>query len=80
MSIDEMICCISLQNPVEISIVINKLLDALKDKNAEIIDFENPDTCLDRIEYHKAEDINGEKFGDGSDNLYCFFRNARCGK
>lgn len=69
MSVDEMICCISLQNPVEISSFINKLLDTLKDKNAEIIDYENPDTCLDRIEYHKAED-----------ELYCFFRNARCEK
>lgn len=28
---------------------------------------------LDHVEYHKAEDINGEKFGDGTDNLYCFF-------
>lgn len=69
MSVDEMICCISLQNPVEISGVINKLLKVLKDKNTEIIDFENPDTCLDRIEYHKDDD-----------ELYCFFRNARCEK
>ena len=38
------------------------------------LDYENCDMSLDHVEYHKAEDIDGEKFGDVSDNLYCFFK------
>ena len=43
-------------------------------KQIEILDYENCDMSLDHVEYHKAEDIDGEKFGDASDNLYAFFK------
>ena len=47
---------------LEIAGCINELLRELQSRGDYI------------VEYHKAEDIDGEKFGDASDNLYCFFK------
>ena len=58
---------------LEIASCINELLRELQSRGDFIRDYENCDMSLDHVEYHKAEDINGEKFGDGTDNLYCFF-------
>lgn len=58
---------------LDIIVVINELLRELQDRKCYILDYENCEMYLDRVEYHKSEDIDGEKFGDGSDNLYCFF-------
>lgn len=67
---------------VEFMILLNMLNDILRSLNQNgihIIDHENPDTYLDRIEYHKADSIvDGQIIsgvGDSSDNLYCFFKN-----
>lgn len=59
---------------LEIAGCINELLRELQSRGGHILDYENCDMLLDHIEYHKAEDIDGEKFGDASDNLYCFFK------
>lgn len=59
---------------LEIVSCINELLRELQSRGDYILDYENCDMSLDHIEYHKAEDIDGEKFGDASDNLYCFFK------
>ena len=56
---------------LEIAGCINELLRELQSRGDYILDYENCDMSLD---YHKAEDIDGEKFGDASDNLYCFFK------
>lgn len=65
---------------VEFMILLNMLNDILRSLNQNgihIIDHENPDTYLERIEYHKADSIvDGQiisGIGDSSDNLYCFF-------
>mgnify|MGYP006870776149 FL=1 len=50
------------------------MLRELQSRGDYILDYENCDMSLDHVEYHKAEDIGGEKFGDASDNLYCFFK------
>lgn len=71
-----LIAAIKLQASPEICDVINELLQELRIREHPVLDYENPDCGLDHIEYHKAEDINGEKSGDGSDNLYCFFRSV----
>lgn len=59
--------------------VINDLLREMQSRGDHILDYENADMYLDRIEYHagdRKEDackiISGE--GDRSDNLYCFFK------
>lgn len=70
----ELIEMFKMKTSPEIIDDLNGILQVLKSRNHLILDFENPDCRLDHIEYHKAEDINGEKSGDGSDNLYCFFR------
>lgn len=62
---------------LDIVSAINELLRELQDRKEHILDYENCDMSLDRVEYHKAEDINGESFGDGSDNFYCFFEEIR---
>lgn len=59
---------------LEIVICINELLRELQSRGDYILDYENCDMSLDHIEYHKAEDTDGEQLGDGSDNLYCFFK------
>lgn len=59
---------------LEIAGCINELLRELQSRGDYILDYENCDMSLDHVEYHKAEDIDGEKFGDASDNLYCFFK------
>ncbi len=59
---------------LEIAGCINELLRELRSRGDYILDYENCDMSLDHIEYHKAEDTDGEQFGDGSDNLYCFFK------
>ena len=59
---------------LEIAGCINELLRELQSRGDRILDYENCDMSLDHVEYHKAEDIDGEKFGDASDNLYCFFK------
>lgn len=64
---------IKLLPSLEIAGYINELLRELQSRGDHILDYENRDMSLDHVEYHKAEDINGEKFGDGTDNLYCFF-------
>lgn len=50
------------------------MLRELQSRGDYILDYENCDMSLDHVEYHKAEDIDGEKSGDVSDNLYCFFK------
>ena len=59
---------------LEIAGCINELLRELQSRGDYILDYENCDMSLDHVEYHKSEDIDGEKFGDASDNLYCFFK------
>ena len=71
-----LIAAVKLQTSPEICDVINELLQELRIREHPVLDYENPDCRLDRIEYHKAEDIGGEMYGDESDNLYCFFQNA----
>ena len=61
---------------LEIAEVINGLLRELQSRREYILDYENCEMFLDHVEYHKEEDNNQESFGDGSDNLYCFFREA----
>ena len=57
-----------------LELLINELLRELQSRGDYVLDYENCDMSLDHVEYHKAEDIDGEKFGDVSDNLYCFFK------
>lgn len=63
----------------DIAECINDLLQELKHREHYILDHENPDAVLDHIEYHAAEaklpwgEIRPAT-GDGSDNLYCFFK------
>lgn len=62
----------------EITECINDLLKELEKREDYILDYENPDMFLNRIEYHAAEGwLPWGRFtpavGDGSDNLYCFF-------
>lgn len=59
--------------------VINDLLREMQRRGDHILDYENANMYLDRIEYHagdRKEDackiIPGD--GDRSDNLYCFFK------
>ena len=59
--------------------VINDLLREMQIRGDHILDYENADMYLDRIEYHAGDRkkdackiIPGE--GDRSDNLYCFFK------
>ncbi len=59
--------------------IINDLLREMQKRGDYILDYENADMYLDRIEYHagdRKEDackiIPGD--GDRSDNLYCFFK------
>lgn len=59
--------------------IINDLLREMQSRGDHILDYENADMYLDRIEYHagdRKEDackiIPGD--GDRSDNLYCFFK------
>ena len=59
---------------LEIVAAINELLRELQNRGDYVFDYENCDCSLDHIEYHKAEDIHGQKFGDGTDNLFCFFK------
>lgn len=59
---------------LEIVSCINEFLRELQSRGDYILDYENCDMSLDHIEYHKAEDTDGEQFGDESDNLYCFFK------
>lgn len=68
------IAVLKLQTSPEICSIINELLRELQDRKHYILDYENCDCHLDHIEYHKAEDIHGNKSGDGSDNFYCFFQ------
>lgn len=62
----------------EIAECINDLLQELQNREDPILDYENPEMALNRIEYHAAGGwLSGGKtvpaLGDGSDNLYCFF-------
>lgn len=58
--------------------VINDLLREMQHRGDRILDYENADMYLDRIEYHAGDRkeegnvIPGN--GDRSDNLYCFFK------
>lgn len=66
-------------NSADIAECINDLLQELKHRGDYILDYENPDETLDHIEYHAAEGkLPWGKIrpatGDGSDNLYCFFK------
>ena len=62
---------------LEIAGCINELLRELQSRGDCILDYENCEMSLDHIESHKAEDIDGEKLGDGTDNLYCFFEEVQ---
>lgn len=68
------IAIMNLLPSLEIAGRINELLRELQSRGDYILDYENYEMFLDHVEYHKAEDIDGEKFGDASDNLYCFFK------
>lgn len=62
----------------EIAECINDLLQELQKREDPILDYENPEMALSRIEYHAAGGwLPGGRMtptvGDGSDNLYCFF-------
>ena len=62
----------------EIAECINDLLQELQKRADPILDHENPEMALSRIEYHAAAGwLPGGRttptVGDGSDNLYCFF-------
>lgn len=64
---------------MELITTANELLEELNRRKAYILDWENPDTYLNHLEYHCAGGAfsNGEKNpvrGDGSDNVYCFFK------
>lgn len=59
--------------------VINDLLREMQSRGDYILDYENADMYLDRIEYHAADSKKGIGMiepgaGDISDNLYCFFK------
>ena len=69
----DQIASIKLLPSLEIAEVINSLLRELQSRRDYILDYENCDMFLDHVEYHKAEDFKEKSFGDGSDNLYCFF-------
>lgn len=63
---------------LEIAGCINELLRELQSRGDYILDYENCDMSLDHVEYHKAEDIDGEKFGDLNEKLNSGFGpNAR---
>lgn len=70
----DQIASIKLLPSLEIAEVINSLLRELQSRRDYILDFENCDMFLDHVEYHKAEDTKEKSFGDGSDNMYCFFK------
>lgn len=58
---------------------INELLRELQSRGDSVLDFENCEMSLDHIEYHAAEGWAPwgkaiPSVGDGSDNLYCFFK------
>lgn len=62
----------------EIAECINDLLQELQKREDPILDHENPEMALNRIEYHAAGGwLPGGRTtpatGDRSDNLYCFF-------
>ena len=59
---------------LEIAGCINELLRELQSRGDYVLDYENCDMSLDHVEYHKAAEIDGEKFADASENLYCFFK------
>lgn len=58
--------------------IINDLLREMQERGDCVLDYENADMYLDRIEYHAGDRkengrvVPGE--GDRSDNLYCFFK------
>ena len=59
--------------------IINDLLREMQSRGDRILDYENADTYLDRIEYHAADGKSGigmiePGVGDRTDNLYCFFK------
>lgn len=64
---------------MELITTANELLWELNKRKAYILDWENPDMYLNHLEYHCAGGTfsNGKKNpvrGDGSDNVYCFFK------
>ena len=66
----------------EIAECINELLQELQKRDDPILDYENPEMALNRIEYHAAGGwLPGGRttpvVGDGSDNLYCFFEEVQ---
>lgn len=59
--------------------IINDLLREMQKRGDHVLDYENADMYLDRIEYHSADGTHGIGMtdpgaGDRSDNLYCFFK------
>ena len=65
-------------NSVEIVRQINVLLELLNGRKHFIVDYENPDMYLGRVEYHQGDYIGKDGkivkgLGDCSDNFYCFF-------
>ena len=64
---------------MELITTANELLTKLNRRKEYILDWENPDMYLNHLEYHCAGGVfsNGKKNpvrGDGSDNVYCFFK------
>lgn len=53
---------------------INDMLRELQCRDAHILDYENQEMGLDRIEYHAGDGVREVGYGDRSDNLYCFFK------
>ena len=69
-------------NSIEIVKQINALLELLNYRNHFIVDYENPDMYLSRVEYHRGDCIGNEGrvingLGDCSDNFYCFFEEIK---
>ena len=65
-------------NSVEIVRQINVLLELLNGRKHFIVDYENLDMYLSRVEYHQGDYIGKDGrtvkgIGDCSDNFYCFF-------
>ena len=67
---------------MELTTIVNELLEELNKRKAYILDWENPDMYLNHLEYHCTGGLfpNGKQNparGDGSDNFYCFFSEVR---
>lgn len=71
---NKQVAAMELLPSTEIMEYINELLQVLQERGHYVIDHDNPWCQLDHIEYHAAEGTTTPVAGDGSDNLYCFFK------